>query len=246
MKPFHHFTHHSTRPPKNNSDSILDSMLKNLSHGLLISELFICVFNLHVSAQTNSGNSTGANSGAASSVSNISPSAAISTQTTGGTNINYQTNNQWSNDIGFGGGIVCRTPTFYGGVGNAYQSGQTNSLYLNSLSNSNTSNNINANFGILIPFGSSVLDDCKTIAAQIAIDRKISTDLSMIRACASLQKEGIKVDPTVYPYLAKCTISVIDIPKQSTKEKEKSNPNPSDNRTALPQHTNLNKKTKNI
>lgn len=242
MKPFHYSTHNLTRPAKNNSDSLLVSTLKNLSHGLLISELFLSIFSLPVSAQT----STGANSGAASSVSNISPSAAISTQTTGGTNINYQTNNQWSNDIGFGGGIVCRTPTFYGGVGNAYQSGQTNSLYLNSLSNSNTSNSINANVGILIPFGSSVLDDCKTIAAQIAIDRKISTDLSMIRACASLQKEGIKVDPTIYPNLAKCTISVIDIPKQSTKEKEKSNPNPSYNRTELPQRTNFSNKTKNI
>ena len=41
------------------------------------------------------------------------PSA--SSVTTGGTNINYQTNNTYQNEVGFGPGIFCRTPTLYVG-----------------------------------------------------------------------------------------------------------------------------------
>ena len=52
------------------------------------------------------------------------PSA--SAVTTGGTNINYQTNNTYSNEVGFGPGVFCRTPTIYVG-GNA---GRTISMHL--------------------------------------------------------------------------------------------------------------------
>jgi len=56
---------------------------------------------------------------------NSNPSSAVSTNTTGGTNINYQTNNQWSNDNGFAPGIFCRTPTFYVGGSTGQNLGNT-------------------------------------------------------------------------------------------------------------------------
>ena len=61
------------------------------------------------SAQTNESSVTNSAAPSASSV------------TTGGTNINYQTNNAYNNEMGFGGGVFCRTPTLYFG-GNAGQS----------------------------------------------------------------------------------------------------------------------------
>lgn len=141
----------------------------------------------------------------ASTTGNANPTASVNTNTTGGTNINYQTNNQWSNEMGFGPGIFCRTPTFYVGGSSAQNAGNTgNGNYqLNSTSYSGA---YSANVGILVPFGSSVYSDCKRMAAQIAKDREISSDLSMIRACASLLKEGIAVDPVKFPTLEQCVI----------------------------------------
>lgn len=136
---------------------------------------------------------------------NANPSAAVSTNTTGGTNINYQTNNQWSNEMGFAPGIFCRTPTFYIGGGTGQNVGNT----LDTLENGSYqyTHNYNANVGLLVPLGSSVQRDCKRLAEQIAKDREISSDLSMIRACASLDNEGIIVDPSKFPTLSRCVIS---------------------------------------
>ena len=135
---------------------------------------------------------------------NANPSAAVSTNTTGGTNINYQTNNQWTNENGFAPGIFCRTPTFYVGGGSGQNIGNT----MDTLDNGSYqyTHNYNANIGLLVPFGSSVLRDCARLGEQIAIDRQISSDLSMIRACAALDSEGIIVDPNKFPTLSRCVI----------------------------------------
>ena len=136
---------------------------------------------------------------------NANPSAAVSTNTTGGTNINYQTNNQWSNEMGFAPGIFCRTPTFYVGGGTGQNVGNS----LDTLENGSYqyTHNYNANIGLLVPLGSSVLRDCKRLAEQIAKDREISSDLSMIRACAALDSEGIIVDPNKFPTLTRCVVN---------------------------------------
>lgn len=135
---------------------------------------------------------------------NSNPSSAVSTTTTGGTNINYQTNNQWSNENGFGPGIFCRTPTFYVGGGTGQNFGNTMDTF--ETGSYQYTSNYNANVGLLVPIASSVLRDCKRLADQIASDREISSDLSMIRACAALDKEGILVDPEKFPTLSKCVI----------------------------------------
>lgn len=144
---------------------------------------------------------------------NANPSAAVSTNTTGGTNINYQTNNQWSNEMGFAPGVFCRTPTFYMGGGTGQNVGNT----MDTLDNGSYqyTHNYNANIGVLVPFGSSVQRDCKRLAEQIAKDREISSDLSMIRACASLDNEGIIVDASKFPTLSRCVIKSGQPPSQS-------------------------------
>ena len=141
---------------------------------------------------------------------NSNPSAAVSTNTTGGTNINYQTNNQWSNEQGFAPGIFCRTPTFYIGASTGQNVGDTyDTLGAGAY---NYAQNYGANIGFLMPLGSSVIGDCKRLASQIASDRQTSSDLSMIRACAALDKEGIIVDSAKFPTLSKCVIKPGDPP----------------------------------
>ena len=132
------------------------------------------------------------------------PSA--SAVTTGGTNINYQTNNTYSNEVGFGPGVFCRTPTIFVG-GNA---GQNELDAFDAVTQSgNKSTNYQVNAGIVYPFGSSAIEDCKTLARTVARDREISTQLSMIKACADLESKGIMVNPEVYPLLEPCTESVL-------------------------------------
>ena len=132
------------------------------------------------------------------------PSA--SSVTTGGTNINYQTNNTYQNEVGFGPGIFCRTPTLY--VGGNYGGNDLNVTDAIGASKNNA-NNFAVNAGVVLPFGSRAIETCKTLSDTITRDRQISTQLSMIKACADLQKKGIKVDPDVFPLLKDCEFSVI-------------------------------------
>ena len=156
--------------------------------------LFLFFFNFNkVHSQTNSSTVTN----------NTSPSA--SSTTSGGTSINYQTNSSFSNDIGFGPGIICRTPSF-----NINSSvANSDSTNFSALGDSGTrGDQISASMGIVIPFGSGTIESCRDLAKQISIDKQISSQLSMIRACASLDKEGIQVDPMKFPLLSKCVIEV--------------------------------------
>jgi hypothetical protein len=167
--------------------------------------------------QSANGSSTTGNSSPITTSGTASPSANVTTATTGGTNINYQTNNAYNNENGFAPGIFCRTPTMYVG-GNFGNANQNNIDSTNALSTAQ-SGNYSANIGLLVPFGSSVLKNCAELANQITIDRKISTELSMIRACASLEKDGIAVDPDVYPLLEKCSRTNVlkPMPRTSTR-----------------------------
>ena len=156
----------------------------------------LCVFIGSAAAQQTNNSSTLTNSAA--------PSA--SSVTTGGTNINYQTNNAYQNEVGFGPGVFCRTPTLF--IGGNYGQNELNAFDAVTESGNNA-NNYSVNAGLVVPFGSSALESCKRLAAITVQDREISTQLSMIRACAQLQREGIRVDPEQYPMLEKCTVSVI-------------------------------------
>jgi hypothetical protein len=150
------------------------------------------------------------------------PSSTVSAITSGGTNINYQTNNQWDNQVGFGPGIICRTPVFFAQGSNSFTNG---GVYTDTTTTSNN-NNASASVGLLVPFGSSSLPDCEKLAHQILTDRQISTQLSLIRACAQLAREGIKVDAKKYPLLADCANDVTG-PVSQTPRSELPTPNPS-------------------
>ena len=154
---------------------------------------FLNVFSPKVYAQTNSSTVTN----------NTSPSATSTTS--GGTSINYQTNSSFSNDIGFGPGIICRTPSFNINSSIANSDAENFSALGSS---GTTGDQVSASMGIVIPFGSGVNDSCRDLANQISVDKQISSQLSMIRACASLDKEGIIVDPNKFPLLSKCVVEV--------------------------------------
>ena len=163
---------------------------------VLIKSLFFTIFSflpLTVFAQPTTNSSTLTNSAA--------PSA--SSVTTGGTNINYQTNNSYNNENGFGPGVFCRTPILYVG-GNYGNSALNNYDPIQGNIPGNVSNNFSANVGIVIPFASQILSSCNQLAYVIARDKEISSQLSMLRLCAQLDREGLIVDRIKYPLLKPC------------------------------------------
>ena len=166
--------------------------MRNIIKNLFLTSSLLMIGYMHpIYSQSNSSNVTNSTSPSASST------------TTGGTSINYQTNQSFSNDVGFGPGFVCRTPSV--NVTSGYAGADSTNWA--QLGDSGTyADNITASIGLVIPFGSGVMDSCKTVAKQVAVDKEISTQLSMIRACASLQKEGILVDENKFPLLSECVI----------------------------------------
>ena len=152
-----------------------------------------------------------------------SAAPSASSVTTGGTNINYQTNNSYNNENGFGPGVFCRTPILYLG-GNYGNSSLNNYDPIQGNIPGNVSNNASANVGVVIPFASSILDSCTQLAAVIARDKEISSQLSMLRLCNQLDKEGIIVDPKKYPLLKPCAK---DLNLQNTLKSVSNQPNDS-------------------
>ena len=131
------------------------------------------------------------------------PTVNASSNTSGGTNINQQLNNIYDTSFGFGPGIICRTPQI---ILNATYGKNLSGLDIfdSPTGNAQSSNNYSGTVGIAVPVFSSVIADCQRYAAQIAKDREISSELSLIRACAQLERDKIAIDPQRYPLLAKC------------------------------------------
>lgn len=146
-----------------------------------------------------------------SAVTNSAAPAATSV-TTGGSNLTYQSNNTYQNEFGFAPGVFCRTPAVFAG-GNLTRGDTDNySSDITSARSYNDNWNYGGQVGLVVPFGSPVLDYCNKVARQHALDKEISTQLSLIRACASLARDGIVVDPSKYPLLKTCVIKEGELP----------------------------------
>lgn len=134
---------------------------------------------------------------------NAAPTANVSTNANGGTQINQQLNNVFDTTFGFGPGIICKTPQILINAAAGTNNSNLDVLDSNGGNNQN-SQNITGSLTFALPIGSSVIQDCQKFAAQIAKDRVLSSELSLIRACSQLEKEKLTIDPLKYPNLAKC------------------------------------------
>lgn len=115
----------------------------------------------------------------------------------GGINSNYQINNSQATDFGFGPGIYCRGANF--GIG-AYASGASSNAYNFSSSGSD--------FGALalitLPLNGEVVEQCKALAREIVRQRQLDTAYNLIKVCSSFKKDGIVLDPKVFPEFEIC------------------------------------------
>ena len=169
--------------------------MKFFPHSTLLFFSLYLLLDARVNAQSN-----------ASTVTNSAAPSAMS-QTTGGSNTTFQSNNTYNNEFGLSPGIFCRTPALF--MSGNFVRNDADNYFEKSAEQPKSFNdtwNYGGQIGVVFPFGSSVIDHCKTVARQIAVDKSISTELSLIRTCAALVKEKITIDPIKFPLLKPCII----------------------------------------
>ena len=58
--------------------------------------------------------------------------------------------------------------------------------------------------GVVVPFGSSVLDDCKRMAKALTDRAEISIQASLAKTCHELETLKVEIDVERFPALAAC------------------------------------------
>lgn len=152
------------------------------------------VSNTTSSSVSNSAGGAGGAGGRSKSVVNVSTPVLVNT---GNSGYNTFSGMEWNNDNGFGNGVYCRTPSVFVG-GNVTP---TNGEYGNT---SGYLNQYQVSAGVMIPFGSKSLEDCKALAAEITKQKKIENELQTLRVCAEVMKLGVVPDVKKFPNLAIC------------------------------------------
>ena len=126
-------------------------------------------------------------------------SGAVNLAPMGGSNANYQINSVSNSQYGFAPGIQCPTPELaFGGFG-----GQTNGW--GNTGYNTSGNNVGATVMLTMPIGGGdIAKSCRTLAAEIARQRVLDTELQMIKQCATLAQSNIQLDLTKFPEFEKC------------------------------------------
>ena len=126
-------------------------------------------------------------------------SGAVNLAPMGGSNANYQINSVSNSEYGFAPGIKCPTPELAFGVFGGQTNGWGNTGY-------NTSgNNLGGTAMVTMPIGGGdIAKSCRTLAAEIARQRVLDTELQMIKQCATLAQSSVQLDVAKFPDFAKC------------------------------------------
>jgi len=120
-----------------------------------------------------------------SAANNQSNTGSVNQAPIGGINQNTQVNYQGANDIGFGGGIMCRTPALYvAGFGN----GASGSGF--------SASNFGGVAGVSIPLGQAN-GNCLELSREVLVQRQLDT-------CLTLLKAGVDFDTSIWPELERC------------------------------------------
>ena len=139
------------------------------------------------------------------SVNNQTNSGSVNLAPMGGSNANYQINSVSNSQYGFAPGIQCPTPELaFGGFG-----GQTNGW--GNTGYNTSGNNVGGTVMLTMPIGGGdIAKSCRTLAAEIARQRVLDTELTMIKQCATLAQSGVQLDVSKFPEFEKCDGVMVD------------------------------------
>ena len=127
-----------------------------------------------------------------------SNSGSVNLAPMGGSNANYQINSVSNSQFGFAPGIQCPTPEFAVGGFGGQSNGWGNTGY------NTTGNNLGGTIMFTMPIGGDTAEYCKELAREIAKQRRLDTEVNMIRQCAQLANSGITIDVEQFPDFALC------------------------------------------
>ena len=127
-----------------------------------------------------------------------SNSGAVNLAPMGGSNANYQINSVSNSQFGFAPGIQCPTPELAVGAFGGQTNGWGNTGY------NTAGNNLGGTVMFTMPIGGDTAEYCKQLASEIAKQRRLDTEVNMIRQCAQLANAGITVDVEQFPDFALC------------------------------------------
>ena len=133
------------------------------------------------------------------SVNNQTNSGSVNLAPMGGSNANYQINSVSNSQYGFAPGIQCPTPELaFGGFG-----GQTNGW--GNTGYNTSGNNVGGTVMLTMPIGGGdIAKSCRTLAAEIARQRVLDTELNMIKQCAQLATANVTLDVEKFPEFDRC------------------------------------------
>jgi len=125
-------------------------------------------------------------------------SGSVVLNPSGGTQVNNNVNNAYSSTYTFGVGYSCPTPSLafngYGGGGDASGGG-----------NNSSSMSYGGSVSFIMPLGGRIVDDCKEQVLEIVKQRKLDTQVNMVKVCANFAKQGIIIDTEAMPEFAICS-----------------------------------------
>ena len=126
-------------------------------------------------------------------------SGSVNLAPMGGSNANYQINSVSNSQFGFAPGIQCPTPELAVGAFGGQTNGWGNTGY------NTAGNNVGGTIMFTMPIGGDTAAYCKQLAKEIARQRRLDTEINMIKQCAMLANSGIKVDVKQFPDFALCS-----------------------------------------
>ena len=129
---------------------------------------------------------------------NQNNSGTVNLAPMGGSNSNYQINSVSNSQHMFGPGISCPTPELGVGV-----FGGANSSFDSEYSNG--ANNYGATLMFTTPLGGDIGKYCKELAREVARQRRLDTEVTMIQQCAQFAQAGVTIDTTKFPDFAVCS-----------------------------------------
>ena len=140
------------------------------------------------------------NTSSSNSAQNVqSNSGSVNLAPMGGSNANYQINSVSNSQFGFAPGIQCPTPEFAVGVFGGQTNGWGNSGY------NTAGNNVGGTLMYTMPIGGKTAEYCKQLAREIAKQRRLDTEVNMIKQCAQLANANIQIDVEQFPDFAVCS-----------------------------------------
>ena len=131
------------------------------------------------------------------STNNQNNTGSIVQAPSGGSQTNINQNNAYSSTYSFGPGISCPTGSFVTsgfGAGSGSSSGAFSS----------SGNSYGFSVSYIHPVGGSIGQACKELAKEVAKQRVLDTQVTMIQVCADFARKGIVIDTEKFPELADC------------------------------------------